>query len=268
MDHPQNRGLSAARNTGFRETRADFVFQLDADDLIEPATLEIMAWHLATHPNAAFTTGFTVGFGTKEYLWQHGFHSRNVFLKENPVTATCLVRKAVHQAVGGYEENIRGGLEDWDFWMKSASQGHWGTTIPQYFDWYRRRDAGREHWDNVTQTEKFEKFRARLQQKYPKLWQQGFPELDPPRPQQVYFPPPGELPFQNRLLKEKPRLLFIVPHLELGGADKFNLDLIRELQRTQGWQVTVVSHPANANSMFGSMSSKASRPTSSRCRIF
>jgi glycosyltransferase involved in cell wall biosynthesis/predicted Zn-dependent protease len=241
VDHPQNKGLSAARNTGFREARTDFIFQLDADDLIEPATLEIMAWHLATHPGVAFTTGFTVGFGSKEYLWQQGFHSGKLFLKENPVTATCLVRKAVHAAVGGYDEGIRGGLEDWDFWMRSASRGHWGSTIPEYLDWYRRRDEGRAHWDNVTQKEKFEKFRARLQQKYPRLWQEDFPRTDTPRPQQLFFPPPAEPPFSNRLTKEKPRLLLIVPHLEMGGADKFNLDLIREMQQRQGWEITVAS---------------------------
>jgi glycosyltransferase involved in cell wall biosynthesis/tetratricopeptide (TPR) repeat protein len=241
VDHPENRGLSAARNTGFREARAEFIFQLDADDLIEPATLEIMAWHLATHPGVAFTTGFTVGFGSKEYLWQRGFHSGTLFLQENPVTATCLVRKSVQQAVGGYEEGNRGGLEDWDFWLKSASRGHWGSTIPEYLDWYRRRDEGREHWDNATQKEKFEKFRARLEQKYPKLWQEGFPVINPLQPQQLFFAPPTDPPFQNRLVKEKPRLLFIVPHLELGGADKFNLDLIQSLQQSQGWQVTVAS---------------------------
>ena len=240
VDHPQNKGLSAARNTGFREARTDYVFQLDADDLIEPTTLEKMAWHLATRPEVAFTTGFTVGFGSLEYVWNHGFHDGPLFLKENPVTATCLVRKTVHKAVGGYEENIKGGLEDWDFWMRSASLGHWGTTIPEYFDWYRRRDAGREHWDNVTQQDKFDKFRDRLRQKYPNLWQGAFPQILPSK-QQPFFSPPTELPFENKLTRIKPRLLFILPHFELGGADKFNIDLIRQLQKNEDWEVTVVS---------------------------
>jgi glycosyltransferase involved in cell wall biosynthesis/Tfp pilus assembly protein PilF len=240
VNHPRNLGLSAARNTGFREARTEYIYQLDSDDLIEPTTLEKLFWHLETNPNIAFASGFTVGFGALEYLWQNGFHNGPLFLTENPVTATNLVRKSVHQKAGGYDEEIRGGLEDWDFWMKCASLGHWGSTVPEYFDWYRRRDSGREHWDNVLQKEKFEKFNARLKQKYPKLWEGAFPEIAP-RPTRYYFAPPTVLPVENRLEKSKQRLLYILPHLEMGGADKFNLDLIRQLQKTGRWEVTVVS---------------------------
>ncbi|MDB6023464.1 MAG: glycosyl transferase group 1, partial [Pedosphaera sp.] len=245
VDHPKNAGLSAARNTGFKEARAEFIFQLDADDLIEPTTLEKMAWHLQTHPEYAFTTGFTVGFGSKEYLWRNGFHSGKRFLEENMVTATCLVRKSVHQAVGGYESENRGGLEDWDFWLKAAAHGHWGSTIPEFFDWYRRRETGREHWDNVVQTDKTEQFRARLRQKYAPLWKDKFPVVNITRPQLCLAE--GEPVFTNALTKERPRLLFIVPHFELGGADKFNLDLIRQLQRERGYEITVVATRRSGN---------------------
>src|SRR5438128_1914443 len=44
VDHEVNKGLSAARNTGFRHAQTDYVFQLDADDLIEPTTLEKLWW--------------------------------------------------------------------------------------------------------------------------------------------------------------------------------------------------------------------------------
>ena len=44
IDHRKNGGLSAARNTGFREARAPYVFMLDSDDLIEPTTIEKLAW--------------------------------------------------------------------------------------------------------------------------------------------------------------------------------------------------------------------------------
>jgi len=40
----------ALRATPVPGAKAEFVFQLDADDLIEPTTLEKMAWRLATHP--------------------------------------------------------------------------------------------------------------------------------------------------------------------------------------------------------------------------
>jgi len=50
-----------------------------------------------------------------------------------------MVRRPVFLSVGGYDETIRGDLEDWDFWLKCANAGYWGATIPEYLDWYRRR---------------------------------------------------------------------------------------------------------------------------------
>src|SRR5580692_4229503 len=37
------------------------------------------------------------------------------------------------------------------------------------------------------------------------------------------------------------RLLMLAPHLEIGGADKFNLDLIERLQQDHGYQVAVIT---------------------------
>jgi len=162
------------------------------------------------------------------------------------VTATCLVRKAVHQAIGGFDESNRGGLEDWDFWLKAAAHGHWGSTIPEFFDWYRRRETGREHWDNVVEQEKMGQFRAQLEQRYPALWKAGFPQITVTRPQ-LCSSVSEQPPFANRLAKDRPHLLFIVPHFELRGADKFNLNLIRQLRLERGYEVSVVATRISAN---------------------
>ena len=53
-------------------------------------------------------------------------------------------------------------------------------------------------------------------------------------------PSSDTLPWDNRLQKEKPRLLLIVPWLAMGGSDKFNLDLLGQLVR-RGWEVTIAT---------------------------
>ena len=68
IDHTENRGLSAARNTGWRAARSEAIVLLDSDDLLEPTAVEKWFWHLATFPEYAFVKGFGVGFGAKEYL--------------------------------------------------------------------------------------------------------------------------------------------------------------------------------------------------------
>ncbi len=126
LDHAYNRGLSAARNTGFQAARALYVVQLDSDDLLEATAAEKWLWFLESYPEYGFVKGYTVGFEARTYLWQKGFHSGKAFLEENIVAATSMIRTAVHDAAGGYDETFRGGLEDWDFWLRCASHGQWG----------------------------------------------------------------------------------------------------------------------------------------------
>ena len=45
----------------------------------------------------------------------------------------------------------------------------------------------------------------------------------------------------------KRRLLMLAPHLELGGADKFNLDLIASLKRDHAYEVTIVTTRSSAH---------------------
>ena len=246
IDHPENRGLSAARNTGFRAARTAYVVQLDSDDLLEPTAVEKWYWFLQSYPEYSFVKGYSVGFGGQEYLWQKGFETGKAFLKENQVDATSMIRRDVHQAAGGYDESNRGGLEDWDFWMKCASQGFWGATIPEYLDWYRRRTVHSDRWSNWSYSSGHSVFQKQLRQRYPKLWQQGFPEIRP----RWHMPNESisdELPCENRLQKGRPRILMIVPWLTTGGADKFNLDLMEQLSQ-RGWEITVATTMKGDNS--------------------
>ncbi|MCX5690589.1 MAG: glycosyltransferase family A protein, partial [Planctomycetota bacterium] len=113
IDLPSNAGPGEGRNTGIREARAPYIFQLDADDLIEPTTLEMCAWYLATHQNATFVKGWTVGFSHNPHLWTKGFHDGPHFLNENLSTITAMIRRNDFLEAGGYDRAILGGMEDW-----------------------------------------------------------------------------------------------------------------------------------------------------------
>ncbi|MBC7772383.1 MAG: glycosyltransferase [Pyrinomonadaceae bacterium] len=259
IHHEQNRGLSAARNTGFASARSECVFMLDSDDLIEPTTLEKCLWYLHTHPEASFVKGCTVGFAAQEYLWNKGFHDGSAFLKENLVTATAMVRRATWERCGGageggggFDESIRKGMEDWDFWLRAASNGHWGATIPEYLDWYRRRapvgQPAAGPWENLSDAQRMTDFHQSLQQKYPGLYANPFPTAHP-RWRMPCEPVSREIPVLNPLPRPTPesagagsgkRLLLVAPWLTLGGADKFNLAMVRELTR-RGWRVTIAT---------------------------
>lgn len=239
LDLPENRGLSAARNAGYAAARADLVMQIDSDDLAEPTFLEKCVWFLRTNPQWGFVCGWTVGFGADNYLWGRGFHDLDKFLHENLVTPTALVRKSVWQAAGGYDESNRKGLEDWDFWLRCAAAGHWGTCLPEFLDWYRRRPNHTSSWGNWDRGPNQEKFSAELREKYAGLYATGLPRPKITWPSAM-APLPAESPVANPLAKTKPRLLMIVPWLRFGGADKFNLDLIEQATK-RGYEITVVA---------------------------
>ena len=237
----ENRGLPAARNVGVSHSHAPYFLQIDADDLIEPTFMEKCLWALESYSQFSFCNSFRTGFEAKTYLWNRGFGKREIFLAQNQVAPTALVRRTAHLEIGGYDEDIRKGLEDWDYWLKMAASGFWGITIPEYLIWYRHRQQP-YYWENRDNRIMLDRFRSGLKKKYPVLFQVldgGFPQIEKPWP--VPFERiSDDLPFVNRLSKPEgvSRLLFLVPRLAMGGADKFNLDLVEQLSK-RGYEITI-----------------------------
>ena len=239
VDLPVNQGPSAARNAAFRLAGSAFVAHLDSDNLLEPTALEKWWWYLESHPDCAFVKGFSVGFGAERYLWEGGFHEGRAFLTANRIDTTSMIRRDVHRAVGGFDESIREGLEDWEFWIRCASAGFWGDTVPEYLDWYRRRPSHADRWSNWDGGPKEHRFGLDLRRRFPALWRGTFPTIRP-REHIPCATLPDELPGDNVLAKTVRRVLMIVPWLAMGGADKFTLDLVQQLW-ARGWEVTLVT---------------------------
>jgi len=244
IDHPENRGLPAARNRGYRAARTDYILYLDSDDLLEPTAAEKWLWFLESYPQYAFAGGYSTGFGALEYLWQSGFQDMAANLEKNRINHVVMIRKAVLEAVGGYDESMRDGLEDWDFWIRCAGEGYWGESVREYLHWYRTRPAPLERWGNMGE-ERLNAIRAGLRQRYPRLWEGEFPHFEPYVELQ-WVKLKEQPPCENRLVKEKPRLLILAPWLVVGGAEKFNLEVMRQMIG-RGWQVSVVTTAASNN---------------------
>jgi len=179
IDHEMNRGQGAARNTGYQAARSAYVVQLDSDDLLEPTAVEKWLWFLESHPEYAIAGSYSVAFDGQKYLWQNGFHSGAILLDDNQIDNKTMVRASVHAAVGGYDETIREGVEDWDFWLRCANAGHWGGTVPEFLAWYRRRPAHSDRWTTWDDPQWWKRLRATFRQKYGKLWNGQFPQPQP-----------------------------------------------------------------------------------------
>jgi glycosyltransferase involved in cell wall biosynthesis/GT2 family glycosyltransferase len=237
----ENRGPGVARNRAAKEACAPYLLQLDADDLVEPTFVEKALWLLATQPQFAACNSYAVTFGSKNLLWPHGFQEYEYSLDDNRITTQSVVRRDAWEYVGGYDERISYEHADWDFWLNLADAGLWGYTLPEYLTWYRTQ-AHSLLTAIETDGARTRAFRARLREKHRGL-RARFPHPmigDPMAQQEPTLP--TTLPYINRLPKPAgtKRLLLIVPWLAMGGADKFNLDLIAQLA-TRGYECTVVT---------------------------
>ncbi|MCL6540388.1 MAG: glycosyltransferase [Roseiflexus sp.] len=240
IDLPENRGVSAARNIAIRSACSDFIFNIDSDDLIEPTAIEKHLWFLLSYPQFSFANSFIVGFGHQHYLWNSGFHDAERYLSENQSNPNGIFRRSLFFEVGFFEESTRLGLEDWEFWVKCANNGLWGGTIPEYLIWYRRRPDHSEKWPNWDKGRNQQFFREYLRKTYSKLWINGMIRVHKHN-QSPYDVVSNDIPLENLLEGSRKRILMVVPWLELGGADKFNLDLLRELVLYHNFEVSIVT---------------------------
>lgn len=233
----RNRGPSAARNTAFRESAGRYICLLDSDDLLEPTFIEECVWFLESQPEFGFCNSWSVNFGSEEFLWSTGFEHGKDHLRANSGPPLSVIRRAAFEASGGFDESIRFGHEDWDFWLALANAGYWGHTLPEYLEWYRNRKGSRFH-QVMSAASVHSDFEGFIAKKYAGLdLRFPCPQLKQPQPYETVS---ASLPFSNRLARSDNdrRILFVVPWMITGGADKVNLDWVEGLIRS-GYQISI-----------------------------
>lgn len=142
-----NGGLAAARATGLEATTAPFVYPLDADDLLEPGALGVMADQLDLHSEAGFVWGDYELFGDQRGAYRAPSRWLPWTLTYvNPYPVCSLFRREVLTRAGDWRgaagARLVGahGYEDWDLWLRLVGLGiegrHAGRVV------YRRRLHG------------------------------------------------------------------------------------------------------------------------------
>jgi glycosyltransferase involved in cell wall biosynthesis len=139
--HASNRGLGAARNTGFEAARGQLVLPLDSDDFLHPTFVARTLAALDKKPDAdCVFTDFQL-FGCSDEVWKYSVRSPSEMLTVQWIPGPGTVMyKRVWQAVGGYDE-VRPpycGNEDWDFWIAAVENGIKAVHVPEALYNYRR----------------------------------------------------------------------------------------------------------------------------------
>ncbi len=134
--HQKNQGVSAARNTGFRECRGEFVIFHDADDRLAPDALEIGIRAHEQHPGCGFVYGFSQTIDPQGRFQEGQIHGKPIggadrmenagyasLLAGNGMVppAVAMFRRAVLEKVGCFDPNLRL-AEDHDVYLRVARE--------------------------------------------------------------------------------------------------------------------------------------------------
>jgi len=150
--YQENAGLSAARNSGIREAKYDFVMFLDADDELMPGMLRACMTRFATLGPDFGLIGCDCVFvdidgKPMKITRRHPESEREITVKDillrtrfSPTGAVC--RKEVFDKCGGFDTSLKS-TEDRDMWIRIATH---------YRVWHMGRQLVhiRKHGDNMS----------------------------------------------------------------------------------------------------------------------
>lgn len=118
-----NQGVSAARNAGIRHTQEPFVLVLDGDDMLEPTYLEQVLGLLQNTADMVAASSWMRTFGVLTAEVRPCGGRLQQFLARNCCPATHILRRSAWETCGGYDETMRAGYEDWDFFLSLLETG-------------------------------------------------------------------------------------------------------------------------------------------------
>jgi glycosyltransferase involved in cell wall biosynthesis len=138
----ENGGLSSARNAGITISKGEYILPLDADDILHNDYLKLLVPELQQNPSLAIVSCYSNFFieNISNIIHQQKpvgttYHA---LLYENNMMASSLYHKKYWEEVGGYDETMKHGFEDWEFWIAITKKGLEFKFIQEFLFYYRK----------------------------------------------------------------------------------------------------------------------------------
>ncbi len=141
MIRQMNMGLPAARNTAIRHAQGKYILPLDCDDWLAPEYLQTAYDLIIQQPEKTFVYSHLAVFGdVKGVLIKNYNFFEQLFLNQLPYC--LLMPRSAWQELGGYDESMRKGYEDWEFNIRLGRHGYYGVAMPEAMFHYRVSKSG------------------------------------------------------------------------------------------------------------------------------
>lgn len=242
--HKENGGPSIARDYGISKASKDtkYIYFLDCDDIPDKTMVECLYWTLETHPEGSFAYTTMVNFEGKEFLWEKYLTVEDE-KEENLICTSSMVRKDDLKEVGGFGIKEKAMYEDWNLWLKLIAAGKTPIRVNAPIFWYR--------YNNTGEFQKANKNRENAMRYVNETASRITEDVEI-----IQFPREGkkydtvkehpEMILPKYKKDKKTKILFVVPWTVTGGADFFNLDLIKRLDKEK-YEVTLLMTTPNEN---------------------
>ena len=242
--HKSNEGLAATRDYGATKSSktCKYLMFIDSDDLLEPTFMECAYWTLETNKDAAWAYSDSIGFESQIYTWNKWFDSEKM-KKVNELLAISMVRKSDFNRVNGYGLREKAINEDWNFWLKLLGHDRYPVHMSFYGMWYRRKETGELKNASKNQKRTLEIIEDTASKITKRVNAIQYPKYD----------------YNYDLLSDKidiitPKcvdnnkinILMILPWIITGGADRFVLDLVSNLDKNK-FEITILTTEPNKN---------------------
>ena len=237
--HKENAGPAIARDYGVAQSdkNTDYILFIDDDDLIEKTFLEMAYYTMSVNKEAAWCYCDVVNFESFNALWAKHFTSTQM-KTENLLVNCALIKKSAFNDVGGFDMQGKALYEDWILWLKLLAKGYKPIHINYYGFWYRKK-----HNSGVFNAAKNNhKANMKVVEEYAAKIQSEVEPIEFPRYNYDWNGITEKVDLVVPKIKnnKKTNILVMIPWMTLGGADKFNLDLFKLINKDK-YSITLVS---------------------------
>jgi glycosyltransferase involved in cell wall biosynthesis len=134
----KNGGVAAARNTGIRAARGEYILPLDADNRIHPDYVTEGIRILDANPQVGVVYGDANYFGIRTGRWRVRRFDKIRLLRFNFIDVCAVYRRIVWEQNHGYDSTMPvQGFEDWDFWLSTLENNWQFVYVPRILFDYR-----------------------------------------------------------------------------------------------------------------------------------
>lgn len=139
----ENSGVSVARNKAVEYSSGEYILPLDSDDVIGNDYLELAMRAFEENPDLTIVYCKAQLFGVQNGVWKLTEYSYEQLLKDNMIFCSAFYRRRDFDRIGGYDENMKFGLEDWEFWIHLLDYDSQIYVIPKVCFYYRIKEVSR-----------------------------------------------------------------------------------------------------------------------------